>query len=75
MKTTRLLAAATLLVASTSLSFAGPGAQYWQQRRTAASVAQSPATSVASQSQSAANAAVTTQTTDCGGCTSCKAKS
>lgn len=70
MKTTKLLVTAALLVASASVSFAGPGAQYWQQRRNAPTADQKQRAVAAAEKQTNTKEASATNTCAC----SCKAK-
>lgn len=68
MKTSQLLITVALLLGSASISFAGPGAQYWQQHRTATT--QKPAPVAAATTTGAMNE----QPCNCQGSTSCHAK-
>lgn len=72
MNTTRILITAALLVASASISFAGPGAQYWQQHRTPNQGNGKDTTPLASKSTSATQRNSTAHHAGCHGCP-CKA--
>ena len=74
MKTTRILVTAALLVASASVSFAGPGAQYWQQRRNPPATAQKTADQTASQTKTDSKSGDQPPANGCKDCGSCKAK-
>lgn len=73
MNTTKLLITAALLVASASVSFAGPGAQYWQQRRNPPA-SEKKDTTVVSENQPDSKSTAAERDYGCQGCSSCKAK-
>jgi hypothetical protein len=71
MKTIKLIATSMLLAASATLTFAGPGPQYWQNRNSPQAATPVTATQSSVNNQSAVKMAAN----GCHGCGSCKAKS
>lgn len=74
MKTIRLIATTALLAVTATLTFAGPGPQFWQQRSSSPAKAQKQPGQAASRNQPGTKDVSARQAYDCQGCNACKAK-